>query len=237
MISCSRFRRTSLPVSFEDTPQNGIALPSEPRISPGRLDKIVLACDAKYLFWRALHCLTVLCTTSTLRPSSLADGNAVLTPLFGARVHINGIVVSAGAETLVSHNGEGRSEVSSPGLRQNHDHRGGVLRQDYRVLFGSRHFFRVECNKGLPSAPGTVGHSNGMRFVARKCSLSFLNRHRVGESLTRGAETWALPTENEICPRAAWEDNCLEIRVLILVLEQGFHAWRGVLLTSSTQLV
>lgn len=96
---------------------------------------------------------------STLRPTFPVDGNAVLTPLSGARVHINGIAISAGAEALAYHGEEeGVREMSSPGFGHDHDHREGVLRQDYRVLFGSRHFFRVESSRGLCSASGKVEH-------------------------------------------------------------------------------
>lgn len=69
----------------------------------------------------------------------------------GASVRVNGALVSAGTEALAieERDVEGTASLASGGCER----LGGVLDQDYRVLFGSRHFFRVDCGRIPP--PGT----------------------------------------------------------------------------------
>lgn len=81
-------------------------------------------------------------------PGLVADGSAILNPLPGARVHINGVLISAGAEAFLCEGTEGKCGVPPPGF--GHEQGGGMLQRDCRVLFGSRHFFRVHCDDGPP---------------------------------------------------------------------------------------
>ncbi|CAN0361283.1 unnamed protein product, partial [Ectocarpus sp. 12 AP-2014] len=90
------------------------------------------------------------------------DGAAVLSPTPGARVHINGVLISADEEVAWSDKGqEGEREMGTPGDRPGQC--GGELRRDYRVVFGSRHYFRVDCPFQHPS---TVGDSLNHEGVA-----------------------------------------------------------------------
>ncbi|CAM9137560.1 unnamed protein product [Ectocarpus sp. 4 AP-2014] len=90
------------------------------------------------------------------------DGAAVLSPTPGARVHINGVPISTGEEVALPDKGqEGEREMGTPGDRPGQC--GGELRRDDRVVFGSRHYFRVDCPFQYPS---TVGDSLNHEGVA-----------------------------------------------------------------------
>ncbi|CAN0092862.1 unnamed protein product [Ectocarpus sp. 6 AP-2014] len=94
-----------------------------------------------------------------------SDGTAVLHPTPGARVHINGVLISADEEmALPDKEQEGEREIETPGDLPGQC--GGELRRDYRVVLGSRHYFRVDCPVQHPS---TVGDS--------------LNHERVAETM------------------------------------------------------
>ncbi|CAM9423277.1 unnamed protein product [Ectocarpus sp. 8 AP-2014] len=87
-----------------------------------------------------------------------SDGTAVLSPTPGARVYINGILISADEEMALPDKGqEGEREIGTPGDRPGQC--GGELRRDYRVVFGSRHYFRVDCPFQYPA---TVGNHEGV---------------------------------------------------------------------------
>lgn len=78
----------------------------------------------------------------------------MLSPTPGARVHINGVLVPAGEEMALPDKGqEGERETGTPGDRPREC--GGKLRRDYRVVFGSRHYFRVDCPFQNPASLGT----------------------------------------------------------------------------------
>eukprot|EP00903_Cladosiphon_okamuranus_P016262 g14998.t1 len=130
------------------------------------------------------------------------DGNVVLTPLSGASVHINGIAISVGAEAIASRSEDERK--CSPGLGHDHghdhNHQRGVLRQDYRVLFGSRHFFRVECSGGLPE--GQDGGHFAVEIKPMKIDWEFAQRELrdAATSINNGNSnnTEVEPTPNKI---------------------------------------
>ncbi|CAM9171464.1 unnamed protein product, partial [Scytosiphon promiscuus] len=78
------------------------------------------------------------------------DGSAVLTPMPGACVRINGVPLGVDSEALAGQGQDAESGVLSPVTGCNEG--GGVLHHNYRVLFGSRHFFRVDCGPETSAA-------------------------------------------------------------------------------------
>lgn len=70
------------------------------------------------------------------------DGTAVLAPTPGARVHVNGVLIPAPKEMP----GLGVSVVPPPGPEK------VLVCQDSRVVFGRRHFFRLDISPPVRGA-------------------------------------------------------------------------------------
>lgn len=91
----------------------------------------------------------------------------MLTPMLGARVHINGVLVPNAEASSLREGGDGQA---APELGR------AVLAPDCRIVFGRRHFFRLDVSTEHALASGKNGSRSAfsvvLLIVQRRVSLS-----------------------------------------------------------------